>query len=289
MKPILIHIHIYYTHLWPELRECVELVDSLNLQFQLVITTVGEMTKLADEVTTRWPEAELRVVPNLGYDIAPFAEVLNHVDLTRYRYCIKLHTKRDVVWDASIGAVCVGGNRWRQYLLSFMKRENMEAVLRAFESQPTLGMVGHHALICSREPYDEHAWKLSEHWLNTGGFALSSSTYAHKYIAGSMFMCRAELLGVVRDILKGKEFEMPKPERISPISHAAERLLGHAVTAAGYEVRDVYTPAIERMGFRWKHLLLRSVHRLMRFVFQRKRTKSGKLIVKICKIPVYYE
>ena len=37
-----------------------------------------------------------------------------------------------------------------------------------------------------------------------------------------------------------------------------------------------------------RYVFKRNLHRIRRFLFQKKITRKGNLIVKICKIPVYY-
>ena len=292
MKPCLIHIHVYYTHLWPELRACVERVEALGLRFRLFVTTAGEKPEIAAEVAERWPEAELRVVPNRGYDIAPFLQVFRAVRLEDFSYIIKLHTKRDVelarVILCSAAPVNMRGNRWRDALLAFARPENFEKVLQTLEAEPQLGMVSHHLVICPRVSEKDKeqfkTWQKAVEMVKTLGLPEPSNSH---FVMGSMFICRAELLKpLLRLGLTSVDFPPPDPEHLEEtIAHVIERLLGALVTAQGYEIRDCFSPRKEYVRETIEVLLQRIGH----FLFSRKVTRSGKLIIKICKIPVFYK
>lgn len=283
MVDFLVHIHVYYAEMWQELKEHLTCLSSHSCD--IWITLPKGHTSTEEQILQDLPDAHILYVDNRGYDISPFVEILKHVDLSQFRYCIKLHTKRDMPTPAHVGSVDVSGSKWRHLMLSFLKKDNLARTLQAFEHDEKLGMVGHHALICKKEPSDSHAWTQSLQWLRprTNG----SLPRPPKFVAGSMFICRAPLLTAFRDILANVEFEIPSREHPSTISHAAERLLGHIVTSAGYEIRDVYSPPSAKLLFRINNFCLYILYLLLRFLYQKKRTRKGYTIIKICKIPVF--
>lgn len=291
MKPILIHIHVYYTHLWPELRECVERVAALGLPFRLVVTTAGEKPGIAADVAERWPEAELRVVPNRGYDIAPFLEVLRSVRLEEFSYIIKLHTKRDVeqarVILCSAASVNMRGSRWRDALLAFARPNNLGQVLHTLESESGVGMVAHHLVICPRVSAEDKeqfkTWKKAVEMVKNLGLPEPPNS---RFVMGSMFICRAELLKpLLRLGLTTEDFPPPDPEHLEEtIAHVIERLLGAVVTAQGYAIRDCFSPRMEYISEAIEVLLQRIGH----FLYYSKTTRQGKRIIKICKVPVWH-
>ena len=291
-KPLLIHIHVYYTHLWPELRECVERVEALGLRFRLFVTTAGEKPEIAAEVFARWPEAVVRMVPNRGYDIAPFLEVLRAVRLEDFSYIIKLHTKREVVQDrvilCSSASVNMRGSRWRDALLAFTRPENFDKVLQTLESEPQLGMAAHHLVICPRvlkkDKEQFKTWEKAVAMLKTLGLPEPPNSH---FVMGSMLICRAELLKSLQRLgLTTEDFPPPDPEHLEEtIAHVIERMFGALVTAQGYTIRDCFSPRKEYIREAIEVLLQRIGH----FLYYRKTTRKGKRIIKICKIPVYYE
>ena len=283
MVNILVHVHVFYPNMWEEIKEYLKALTNVNLD--IWITVPEQNADMKEQILCDFPGGHFLTVDNRGYDIAPFVEVLKRVELAQYHYCIKLHTKRDMPIPAHVGKVDVSGNKWRDLLLAFLKKKNNERILKAFESTPQLGMVGHHALICSKEPNDNQAWSQSLRWIQER-FS-DSSLISPSFIAGSMFICRAPLMSAFRDILSDTEFERPSREHPSTISHAAERLLGHIITASGHVIRDVFTPPTAKRLLGLKTVFLYSLHLLLRFCYQKKYTKKGYTIIKICKIPVY--
>lgn len=283
MVDFLVHIHVFYEEMWQELKEHLTCLNSHSSEIWITVPN-GSMIQ-ESHILQDFPGAHILHVDNRGYDIAPFVEVLKRVDLSQFRYCIKLHTKRDMPAPAHVGCVDVSGSKWRHLLLSFLKKDNLALTLQAFDRNEKLGMVGHHALICSKEPEDYRAWAQSRQWIQM--LTPCPAPHTSKFIAGSMFICRAPLMAKYRDILADTEFEVPSREHPSTISHAAERLLGHIITAAGYTIRDAYTSTSAKLFFRLKTAIRYPLYLLLRFCYQKKLTRKGYTIIKICKIPVY--
>lgn len=291
MKPLLIHIHVYYQHLWPELRDRVLYLSGLGVRFHLAVTSVEECPQLEAEVQRLFPGAELLVVPNLGYDIAPFMAVLQSVNLEEFSYVIKLHTKRDV--EQAVVCLCaaspfnIRGSRWRDALLAFSKPGNFERCLQELAQNPRCGMVAHHLTICPRvtkkDKEQYHTWLRAVELVQQ--MALPAPPSQH-FVMGSMFMCRAELLKPLQGLnLKPGDFPPPDPEHLEEtLAHVLERCLGAVVTAQGYEIRDCFSPRSDYV----RELFWVALQRVGHFLYSRKVTRKGKLLVKICKIPVFY-
>ena len=139
MKPILVHLHIYYKELYPELKEYLKNIKGYD--FRLVVTMVEELTEVIDDVKKSFDNVQVRVLDNLGYDIGPFVEVINSVNLDDYSYVVKLHTKRDVKTD--LNNEWFSGPGWRNTVLSFIKsQDRFDKVMARLESDNTIGMHG---------------------------------------------------------------------------------------------------------------------------------------------------
>ena len=172
--------------------------------------------------------------------------------------------------------------------MAFMRPENFVRVLRDLESESQLGMVAHHLVICPKLlPRD---WESYRSWLRAvevlKTLGLPEPPNSH-FVMGSMFICRAELLKPLQRLgLTTEDFPPPDPEHLEEtIAHVIERLLGAVVTSQGYEIRDCFSPRKEYIREAIEVLLQRIGH----FLYSQKITRKGKLIIKICKIPVYYE
>lgn len=109
MKPILIHIHVFYEELLPEIEKCLE--SFAAYPHEIWVTYVEENENVRDALKHY---ERVIPVPNRGYDVGPFIHILRQVSLDKYSYIAKLHTKRDLPeQDIYMKNVRIGGSRWR--------------------------------------------------------------------------------------------------------------------------------------------------------------------------------
>lgn len=281
MLPYLIHIHVYHTAFWPELRDALAVTG--EHPYDLYITMGVEDAALEQSMLRDFPRARIIHVSNRGYDIYPFLRVLEEADLSRYSYCIKLHTKRDVDDCTGYDWRDVNGSRWREYLLTFLRPQNFERCMAAMAARPKLGMTGHYRLIYRREPTPYNFRAAAEKLLQRAGLAMAE----YRFIAGTMFLCRAALLEPLKKMgLKEDSFAPAGSIEANEASlaHVTERVLGCIITAQGYTVEDCYTPALQRLC---ENLTRRLLPILGHFLYQNKITRKGRRIIKICRIPIY--
>lgn len=289
---ILVHVHVYYVDMWDELRSYLENLDTLGCSYDLYVTAVSEDEALITKIRHFHPDAQIRKVANRGYDVWPFISVLNEVDLSQYSYLIKLHTKRDNFTDPEPGWTIKSpyylyGKRWRESLLSFMKKDNLEKCLQSFEEDSQLGMINCYRVIVPSFHKTEttllKVQKGAEKLLEKVNLTLRVC----RYIKGTMFIARASLFQKIKEMrLELNDFPPPDPEHSINIAHHLEVALGSIVVAQGYKVEDTFTPNVKlKAGTERCYLTIRRKTR--KLFFQKKKTKSGRTIIKVCKIPVY--
>ncbi len=277
-QKILIHCHIFYPELWVELKRCIGNVGAYP--FELYVTMVQENLELEKDIRKTFPRAHIEVVENRGYDIGPFVHVLNKVDLNNYSYVIKLHTKRDMPVGAVLHCMDVGGSRWRDYSLSFLKTSGaFENVMQSFAQNKKLGMHGDYHLILPKEYQDEKSAGKAQKMIQKLGF--KSENFA--FVAGSIFIARAKLFKPLQKLkIKWTDFEEPDAEhKKSTFAHVVERFLGYLVVAQGMQILDVVTPH-QYSGVFWNMLRKFSL-----FLYRRKVNQKGILTIRICRIPIY--
>lgn len=284
MKPILIHVHVYYPEIWPEIRD---LLTKANLpEYDLFITMVEEHGRIREEAHEICPKAQVQLVENRGYDIWPFLYVLKQVNLHHYSYCIKLHTKRDIPisLDENLREVIpysLIGNKWRNYLLDIIRPANLSKNLNRFHTCPKLGMVANFKIIMPRETVYLDAYKECVKIIEQQGASAPSEI---SYVAGSMFICRAHLMEPLQQLpYTALDFVPPTPERPISLAHVLERYLGWCVIHRGFTIRDTFTP-YSSLRMKIGYVL----DRMKRAVYRNKITKNGRHIIKICRIPVYF-
>ena len=262
MPRIAVHAHVFYSELWGELWLCIRnYIDLLGEEnVHLYVTYPKENKELADRLVNAIPFAVFCPVPNLGYDIGPFIEVLHHVNLSDFDYFVKVHTKRDVK-DGWVNFRHYAGGEWRKRLLSFcMTKEAVLRSLHAFDSQPDLGMVADGMMIdpsgiasCNHRDFSDSIVR-----------ELGLTPRGRTIVWGTMFMVRARLLEPFLR-LKLEDFSSPSkidPHKIEGMASRVEGAFGMVVNALGYRVSD------GRGGCfcaTLKALILRFVYTIMRY------------------------
>lgn len=278
MKPILVHIHIYYKFLYEELRHCI---DSLKgHEYRLFITLVEDDREFIEKIHHDLPEAVVEVVPNLGFDLGPFVHVLNQEDLNNYSYVIKLHTKRDIPTKEDMA--WFAGPRWRNALLKFMRtKESFNKALAIMEENPKIGMHGPNIATFNRKSDDHHAQRVVNKFLEEKGLP----RIRYNFIGGTMFMVRASILNFIKDLgITQQDFEVPdKSHEGCQMAHIFERLCGYMVYKHGLKIVDC-TSGVFVSRLIYALLTIKNV--AQRTVFTVRITKKNKLLVKIFKIPV---
>ena len=259
-------LHAYYPELRAELDACLANLDE---PYDLYVTDAG--------------------TDNRGFDIWPFLRTLDTLDLTRYTHVLKLHTKRDVVRPVGFNGAQVSGATWRDWLLSFVRTPAAWAETKARIARPGVGMVAAAECILDRratpgreerETYDVAVREAARR------FARPEREFRRAdYVGGTMFLARAEALKPLQGRFTEADFDVSNAEHLSnSFAHVAERLIGFAVTAAGFRIE---CPSGDlgrrRCGFRLRQFV-RDVKDLL---YQDRVTSRGRRLINVLRIPVW--
>jgi hypothetical protein len=106
------------------------------------------------------------------------------------------------------------------------------------------------------------------------------------FVAGTMFMARANLFEKFKRLnLQMSDFEAGRVVSEMGLAHVMERLFGVLVYTQACTIKDCFTPVYLQWILTKGPVLEEKVRA---FFYTDKVTKSGRRIVKICKLPVYY-
>lgn len=274
MTKIAVHFHLYYLEQLNEILHRLSYLD--GCEYDLFVT-MSELNPPAQEKILKFnPKATIWQTPNLGYDIGPFIDFLHKISLNNYDYILKIHTKR------VSGDYCLFKHKrfsiktWRDMLLDgvLCSPQAVRDNLRIMAENPTVGMIGNDYILTGEKasllPLPTLAVEMAK-------IVLPLPEDLH-FVAGTMFLVRTKLL---KPFLKYQITDFivsSKSVHDNTLAHILERLFGLAVTAQGYKIQGVKYKSYELQIF---------TNTLKRFFFQKKTTRKGKLIIKICKIPVY--
>ena len=196
-----------------------------------------------------------------------------------------MHTKRELA-IGNTGFRGLDGFKWRTALLSFIKTpEIFNRYLEAFDKNPLIGMQADHSVIVHHDFYDEKAQKHMRRYLKDKQYP------KHKYafVAGTMFIAKAPIFKDIQNLhLTLADFPDPKGEHKFQLAHIMERLFGYIVYKNHMVVKNgLISDRDEQYYHYFMYFKMKFINPLIRFFYQKKTTKSGKFIIKICKIPFY--
>jgi lipopolysaccharide biosynthesis protein len=225
-----VFLHIYYEDLTEELVQCVLCVPEPRRVY-ISTDTKDKEIHIRKILELHDMEAEIRVLPNRGWDIAPF--LVGFADRIReHTIILRLHSKRSVQIPGDIGTL------WRQTLFNVLagSRGRTQGIMRAFAHNQELGMV------CT--PHAAY-WKDCVHF--GGNYVRMEKLLSRLGITirpdlpidfpmGSMFWCRSSVLEPWLEMqLRFEDFEPTLTElRDQTLAHAMERLFFFGCGVTGH-------------------------------------------------------
>lgn len=215
---IAIIVHAFYRELWPELARHIRNFSSHTPDLYVTLAE-NAAPEFEAEVKSDFPAADVKRLPNRGFDVGPFVEVIARIDLDAYDLVVKLHTKRNRFGVVSY--MPLFGGQWRRKLLVFCRtKQAVDRALALFDD-PAVGMVGNGDLIL-------HPWDA----LVPNPPPVDPSD-TRTFVAGTMFIVRASLLMLVRNQVSFADFEPTTRDQTGSLAHAWERRLGHLISESG--------------------------------------------------------
>jgi lipopolysaccharide biosynthesis protein len=217
---VALHVHAYYIDLLPSI---VERLNHNNTRPDIYLSVSKPSdVNLAKDVFSTYAGilCAVSVVPNKGRDIGPFLTEFGPALIQKYDVVGHLHTKKSAdVRDAAMGET------WYRFLLDHLLGRKdcaaMDEILKAFEEQPTLGMVF---------PDDPHALALDTNRAELAKFSSRIGVHSipeyFNFPVGTMFWARSPALAPIVNLgLDWGDYpEEPLPYDGSTL-HALERLL----------------------------------------------------------------
>lgn len=227
-------VHVFYLHIWKEVAACIRNVIDLSSKADIFITISDSCDKQLELLIRKYfPFADIKRLPNRGFDVAPFFEVLNRINLDEYDYVVKLHTKRNCFGIVNFWPFF--GGQWRRNLLGFCKtRKRLLRTLEILAHNQDVGMVGAGSLALKSENELVGKYSMRDCGYMATGFSESDNRC---FIAGTMFIVRARLLQGLKQKYVFEDFSYIQPgcHDVSN-AHGVEREFGHEIYNQGYKI-----------------------------------------------------
>jgi hypothetical protein len=238
---VVLHGHFHYTD---HIGDLIRALAANAQPCQLILTTTS--TEKAAEIEAKLmesgTEADIRVVPNRGRDVAPFLTVLKEAigncDLLGH-----VHGKRSLgTPNVDIGF----GDRWRVFLWQHLIGDVMpmvDIIKQAFQDDTRIGAVfPEDPMLMGWEENLEIAQRLAVRMGLRAPLPLTID-----FPVGTMFWARPEALAPLLRL--GLSFDEYPDEPLSydgTLLHALERLLVPVVEDAGFQYATTYLPHFVR-------------------------------------------
>ena len=278
---IAVHIHLFYSDLWPELQQCLNSMATYSPDVFITLPVENEF--LIEQIKLTCPTVNIITTENRGYDIGPFVYVLNSLNLDDYDFIVKLHTKRSMSYSAALNYFSIEGAKWREYLIEFCKTpQNFKKTLEALMSNPQIGMIGGGKAIQSHKKTEsEDITERATSILNNRGLVVDKTIF----VAGTMFIVRSNLLKILQNAANIKDFTPSSQSgRTHELAHVYERILGYIIYAQGYIIED----------FRLRYQLYENTYKLRKIwefirtsVYSDRINSSHQRRIKIFGIRIY--
>ncbi|MFQ6777160.1 rhamnan synthesis F family protein [Cereibacter sphaeroides] len=214
-------IHVWHLDVLDDLTEALEHLHGSADQFVTLPSSFRQEQR--DRITAAFPKATIVEVENRGQDIGALFQLMQKVNLGRYDFICKIHTKK-------------GPNmpeEWRRALLDGVlgSKRQVTHIVESFRADPKVMLAGARQLFVYGPAYLEpNADKVAEDYASLiGDFDVRSEDWG--FIAGTCFWIRTSILQEMAAC--GVDFLPADYVADGAPAHAAERMFGLCVALRG--------------------------------------------------------
>jgi len=233
MPRVLVHFHVYYHDQVPYFLE--KLANINGCEWELYVTYSQENPQTNDAIKAFKPDAHFMQVENVGYDVWPFIKLIKSLDISKFDYVLKVHTKTITYKTRKTNYIRFSGSTWRDLLVDALLKspEKFARNLSILEQDPKIGIIYSYALMRTCEDYSA--------LLKQAAAEIGLDIHNRKFCAGTMFLARISPFGRLKDIeINAEDFgDSHKTAPNSTPAHFYERFFCIMVEDAGYSTKLV--------------------------------------------------
>lgn len=252
-KPkVLVHLHLYYLDQLDYMLKKLKNINSCD--WDLFVTMTKQDEKAIQKLKGFKPDVHIVPVENKGFDIWPFLQVLNLVDLDNYDDILKIHTKKYRKKKDFYGR----GNAWRNYLIDALlgSPKQFQKNIHLMQMDKSVGLIGSRATLATMGCLEKDDSILFDEMCQNHEIPISKG----RFIAGTMFLVRAKCFQRIKDMnFKSEDFNhIQQTSGRTTAAHTLERLLSRIVEIEGYEITTVKSV---------KYSILTTIKNFLRTIF----------------------
>ena len=219
-NPVCVVAHAYFFDVWEQ--DIVPEIQKITIPYDLYVSLPegDDFTQKKDAILSIFPKAIIIAVPNRGADVGPFFEVLRLIFNSGkcYDYVLKLHSKKSAHLS-------------REFSMTFRRHFyrnlcfNLDYCIDIMNKNLDIGMIGPpNSILELTENEDKDNLSSFNQLIEEFGIKDRSISF----IAGTMFICRFELLTKYFKVPKTYNFENGH-KTFGTLAHGFERLFGNIV------------------------------------------------------------
>lgn len=235
---ILVHLHVFYSKMWPAVRRYLECLESYG--FDLIVTYphgfVGPQA--LHEIRADFPRCKIIEIPNRGFDVGPFVEVLSMINLDDYDIVYHLHTKSvssGVKGRFAYGKYFRGADWFRQLYDGCLGPFNVHRAIGILKRDPSVSLVAAKNLIFNDMP---HRRAYVRRYAEMMGIDIPED---YSFIGGFCFAARASALKKIAALgVRIADFGQSQ-RALFTLGHALERLIPIMLTEPAYRLKALET------------------------------------------------
>ena len=249
---VLVHLHLYYLDQLDYMLKKLKNINSCD--WDLFVTMTKQDEKAIQKLKDFKPDVHIIQVEDKGFDIWPFLQVLNLVDLENYDDILKIHTKKYRKKKNFYGR----GNAWRNYLIDALlgSRKQFQKNIHLMQMDKSVGLIGSRATLATMGCSEKDDSILFDRMCQNHGIPISKG----RFIAGTMFLVRAKCFQRIKDMnFKSEDFNhIQQTSGRTTTAHTLERLLSRIVEIEGYKITTVRS---------WKYTIICTIRRVLKTIF----------------------
>lgn len=234
MGKLLVHLHLYYHD---QADYFLERLSNITVPFKLIVTLTDENGEIRSKFLSAYPDAEIMLVENSGYDVYPFFQAMKRIDLSSYEYILKIHTKNSRK-KLSLNHLHYRGYGFRDNLITPLvgSKEFFDIAFNTISSSPDVGLVCPKFFLIKKEAPKNRAF--TEKLCHDYDIPYDSEAV---FCAGTMFFCRTEIVQFLlkNDYSADDYGRQLKTGSVGSLAHSMETMFGIVCHHLGYKVKGL--------------------------------------------------
>lgn len=250
---VLVVFHLYYHN---QISYFISKLNNIKgVEWDLIVTGNNLSGNAVNAIRQFKPDAQFMQTDNVGYDIWPFIQCIKTIDLSKYLYVIKLHTKNeDMETTIHFNGIRFCGNKWVRLMVDALlaNPERFTKTHKVFLNRPSVGLVySMDVNITAKDNNIESGDMLTDELSR-----LNIVPQSMDFCAGTIFAVRASALEYLKDDKINKNIFPPSngSHNSGTLTHTYERILCIAVSAQGYSIKLIKSSNYRYLYFFVKRL-----------------------------------